>query len=302
MGHVEDVTAAVSQILSFLFEKPLTKNTLGSHLSGHKRGVFDRAIGALRILGLIEIDAEKLVSLSSLGRYFVENPNGLDASDIVSESFQHRKADPGAAAREYGYPTVDSLRRQIGKIAERETASLQTSRNNAHRMRLKTTRSDLRFGIAMFIAAIDREFERRAHDLSYDGRFRWPETDAPGGDGSVGGVQFMDEGMLLRMEYRVGVRNGVSTPVRRQILRQLFEDALPPVFPPDYMRKWGDKGTVQRLRTLAYTIAPLAKNLKRKHDSRNDVAIGEYESDLKWLYDTYYVGRFHFDWPSTRLD
>ncbi|MER8387072.1 hypothetical protein NKH14_16405 [Mesorhizobium sp. M1380] len=302
MGHAEEVAVAVSQMLSHLSEKPLTKSTLGARFSGHKRGVFDSAVGALRILSLIEIDTDKLVSLSPLGRYFVDNPNGLDASDVVSEFLQHRKADPETNAQEYAYPTVDSLYRQIGKIAGRGTASLQTSRNNAHRLRLKTAKSDLRFSITMFIAAIDREFERRMHDLSSDGRFRWPDTDAPGGDGSVGGVQFMDEGMLLRMDYRVGVRNGASTPVRRQILRQLFEDTLPPVFPPDYMRKWGDKGSVQRLRTLAYTIAPLTKNLKRKHDSHMDVAIGEYESDLQWLYETYYVGRFRFDWPSTRLD
>jgi hypothetical protein len=32
------------------------------------------------------------------------------------------------------------------------------------------------------------------------------------------------------------------------------------------------------------------------------VAIGEYEQDLEFLFETYYVGRFGFGWPSTRLD
>lgn len=302
MGHAENVTAAVEKMLALLAARPRDKSGLAGAPECRVRGVYDSAIGALRILGLIEIDKDKIVSLSALGRYFVDNPNGLGASDIVSEFLRHRKPDEEERAREYRYPSVDSLYLQIGKIAGRGTASLQTSRSNARRLQTKTTKSDLRFGITMFIAAIDREFERRMHDMSSDGAFRWPDTDAPGGDGSVGGVQFMDEGMLLRMEYRVGVRNGVSTPVRRQILKQVFEDTLPPVFPPDYMRKWGDKRSVQRLRTLAYTIAPLVRNLKRKHDSRMDVAIGEYEADLQWLYETYYVGRFGFAWPSTHLD
>lgn len=298
MGHAEDVAAAIEHMLGLLAQGPRKKPELRAEYEGRLR-VYDDAIGALRSLGLLHVGKEKTVSITDLGRHFLDHRHGLTGGDVFAEFGRARNQQGDTPS--YSLPGIESVLRQIKDIPKRSTSALQGSQRNARSLRSRAAKADLRFAVTMFIAAVNAEFERRAEQPADDEWFRWPDTDAPGGDGSVGGVQFMHEGMLSRMEYRVGVRNGVATPERREILRQVFEDSLPPVFPPDYMQKWGDRGTAHRLRTLAYTIAQLTKNLKRRHDDRMDVAIQDYESDLAWLYETYYVGRFRFDWPSTSI-
>ncbi|MGU5531190.1 hypothetical protein ACV1D8_11005, partial [Aeromonas caviae] len=54
----------------------------------------------------------------------------------------------------------------------------------------------------------------------------------------------------------------------------------------------------QRLYKIAYTIAALVRNAKRKTKADMRCAISEWESDLSWLRDKYYVDMM-WDWPST---
>jgi len=165
----------------------------------------------------------------------------------------------------------------------------------------KNPPSDLRFGLELYLSFIEREFERRPFDISTADWFRWPSTDAPEGQTSMTGAQFMPEGMLSVLGYRVGLRQGLRDADRHCLLDQIFERVLPPLFPRSYMDKWGKGGTAVRLRTLSYTIAQLTKNLKHKRDNRMHRAISEYESDLTYLYDRYYVDKFRFGWPSTAI-
>lgn len=37
--------------------------------------------------------------------------------------------------------------------------------------------------------------------------------------------------------------------------------------------------------------------LRKKSLGYSDLAIEEWEADLKWLHQTYYVGRYNFSWP-----
>jgi hypothetical protein len=69
------------------------------------------------------------------------------------------------------------------------------------------------------------------------------------------------------------------------------------------MDEWGADRSARRLRKMAECIASFTKNAKRREDESYDDAIREWESDLQYLYDRYYIGKFHFDfvWPSNSL-
>ncbi|WP_312814872.1 hypothetical protein [Brevundimonas sp.] len=142
---------------------------------------------------------------------------------------------------------------------------------------------------------------RRLNPASQDDFFKWPSTDAPGGNGSISSDGWVAEGVLGFLEYRVGKTADLSTPLRQSILAKVFEGVIPPAFPPAYLDQWGEPGSAIRLRKIAESIAAFARNAKRRSDSRLDQAIEDWESDLRYLYLGFYVGRFGFGWPSTHL-
>jgi hypothetical protein len=87
------------------------------------------------------------------------------------------------------------------------------------------------------LTAINKEWAKRARQrLSADGFFKWPSSEAPGGDGRLNAQGWLAEGLLAFMENRVGRLNGTSAVVRRALLSQIFMGQLPPVFPPDYLQ------------------------------------------------------------------
>lgn len=151
------------------------------------------------------------------------------------------------------------------------------------------------------VVAIEQEWEKRGANASPQDYFAWPSTNAPGGNGDLHLAGLPKEGMLRYLEYQVGRSNGQSSPVRQAILRRVFEGILPPVFPKPYMMEWGPPKSSHRLRKTAESIAAFACLFKRRHDARYDDAISDWEADLQFLYDEYYVGRFGFGWPSTHL-
>lgn len=152
------------------------------------------------------------------------------------------------------------------------------------------------------IAAIEREWQRRGgEEFDPTEYFDWPSTEANGGSHDLVLTGVLPEGMLQYLDYRVGRTNGEATPTRQAILRRVFEGILPPVFPADYMASWGKPKSIQRLRKMAESIAAFTRNAKRRHDDRMDDAIKHWESDLRFLFDTYYVGRFSFGWPDTSV-
>lgn len=56
-----------------------------------------------------------------------------------------------------------------------------------------------------------------------------------------------------------------------------------------------------RLKKMAESIAAFARNAKRKRTSVLDDAVVDWEADLRFLFETYYVGKFRFEWPSISL-
>jgi hypothetical protein len=103
------------------------------------------------------------------------------------------------------------------------------------------------------------------------------------------------------MEYRVGRTNGLEPAVRKLLLAGIFVGPLPPVFPPNYMAQWSVPKSARRLQKMAETLAAFVRNAKRRHDDRLDDAISEWEHDLQFLYERYYLGHFHFSWPTTKV-
>ncbi len=131
--------------------------------------------------------------------------------------------------------------------------------------------------------------------------FAWPTTEVPDGtrNGGYRNPDLIKIGLLKYLGYQVGLK-GTRPQQRRRILAAIYESTLPDKFPEDYIEKWGDPETGKRLVQLAGTLARLCKNLKRKAVPPAK-AIREYESDLNWLKDRYYTGRYRFLWPHTNV-
>lgn len=152
------------------------------------------------------------------------------------------------------------------------------------------------------IKAIHAEWERRRRrPPSPDDYFKWPDTNAPIGHGSLSTSGWLEEGLLRFMGYQVGSTNGVATPIRRRMLEEIFEGGLPPVFEPAYLEKWGGPESPMRLQQMAETIAAFVRNGKRRSDPSLLTAIREWEADLRFLYEQFYIDRFQFDWPTSDL-
>ncbi len=135
------------------------------------------------------------------------------------------------------------------------------------------------------------------------GYFVWPptNTDEEAGNGTFE-IDRPKVGLLKQMGYQVGLI-GVSDENRRDALDAVFcEDLAPRKHPSHsaaYVAEWGPPESPLRLQKMANSIATFTANMKRNWASRSDHSIIQWESDLAYLKQKYYVGRFHFDWPST---
>ena len=65
------------------------------------------------------------------------------------------------------------------------------------------------------------------------------------------------------------------------------------------MQGFGTPKTPQRLNKMADFLSAEARNFKRKQSMNYSKAIADYEQDLDYLYNKYYVDKFNFAWPST---
>lgn len=206
-----------------------------------------------------------------------------------------------------GLPRQHPLKVRAAAMAARIAASLpdmsldkmsvlwtNASKNQSH------TKQILRLAAPMLLDAIDKERQRRGPDavspLPNGGFFRWPSTTAENGDGQL--VFEADAfGVLALAGYRVGATRGEPEAARWRTLARLFQDEIAHA-PPG--REWGSRGSAQRLKKVAYTIAALTRNAKRR-GLPMERAVAEWETDLEYLHDRFYVGRFNFPWPNTTL-
>lgn len=129
--------------------------------------------------------------------------------------------------------------------------------------------------------------------------FKWPTTEAPLGSGEMEAPDSPETGVLKEMGYTVG-KNGKRDGERHRILQNAFKiERLPRVGGADHMATWGASSSETRLRKMAEALAAFARNAKRRRDASMMEAIEDWESDLTWLKNMYYGGRFSFQWPDT---
>lgn len=141
--------------------------------------------------------------------------------------------------------------------------------------------------------------KRTQYAVEAEGSFAWPSTDAFHGDGSLTSQKWPVEGMLAYMGYHAGITNGLKSQQRKKILGVVFASNLPPLNGRDYMKAWGEPSSPLRLNKLADVLASLCRNAKRKQTGNMGIAICDWEDDLKYLFNQYYVAKFGFGWPST---
>lgn len=130
--------------------------------------------------------------------------------------------------------------------------------------------------------------------------FDWLTTLVFPGAGHLPDDDWPDESPLKRLGYHVG-RNAPSQNARRELLALAFTSPLPQVISPQYMEKWGRPDSKERLYQIATHLAAMCRNFKGRSTGSYQTAIRHYQNDLAWLKDTYYRGRFTFEWPSTHV-
>lgn len=227
---------------------------------------------------------------------------------------------PGDSLRTFlgGIEMSEDYRAEIKRLQDACAVELKQARRMADKLpRMSTNETLILWGNAVGIAvdpaqktkhlaakeigkSINDEWQRRRSIVHTGDYFAWPSTDAPGGDGSLSTRGWLDDGLLSQMGYRVGNTRGEEQPRRRKILAEVFASSLPPVLPPVFLAEWGSAESAARLRKMAESIASFCRNAKRQRICKT-TAIDEWERDLEYLYREYYVGKFHFDWPSTQI-
>ncbi|TKG01205.1 hypothetical protein [Vibrio lentus] len=127
--------------------------------------------------------------------------------------------------------------------------------------------------------------------------FRWPSTIAFEADGSLPEVEWPKIGVLKAVGYTVGAQ-GLPQADRRTILTNVYMQSLPYVDSRSYMNEWGEPLSSDRLKKMAETLASLTKGAKRKTQANMKQAIRDWESDLAWLKEQYYLEhKYQWVWP-----
>ena len=136
--------------------------------------------------------------------------------------------------------------------------------------------------------------------FSSEGYFKWPSTYTYPGKG-IFDPDLKEIGVLALMGYHVG-REGVEQSRRRAILRDAYLGPVPYDPFSEDMDEWSAPGTSGRLKKIANCIAAFARNFKRRSNAYvYRKSIDDWESDLKWLKEEFYIGVYDrplkFDWP-----
>jgi hypothetical protein len=246
----------------------------------------DRIFGLLVSNGLLH-RGNKMFSLTEPARLKIASGADLDL-----------RCDPIMETDPVAKPTKPKKTGSTG-LERRTHAELVTMWKNAVKLLADPLKKRDHSKAKHVIDEITREWEARAK--SETGYFKWPTTEAKGGNGKLAIFDAEKEGMLSFLEYRVGRTKGEAQGVRRIILRRIFEGSLPPVFNKAYMAEWGANGSPERLHKMAVSIAAFARNFKRRKSSAYDDAIKDWEGDLADLRLNFYVGKFGFGWPVTAI-
>jgi hypothetical protein len=126
--------------------------------------------------------------------------------------------------------------------------------------------------------------------------FKWPSTEIVALASALHQTTEKDitGELLAHVGYKVGI-DGKSEAERRHCLAFIMSETdLPGIelLPPQ---------SCGRLRRVAYAIAYLVRQAKRRRNADMSLAISDWEKDLAWLKTNYYLGRCDrgsIDWPT----
>ena len=138
--------------------------------------------------------------------------------------------------------------------------------------------------------------------------FKWPSTvpiitgDNPK---TIIPDNLKELGLLKAMEYKVGKGSTLKPEQRINILSDIYNFEIPEKFKQifkDEIEKWGHPKSAPRLEKIAVNISTFVKNAKKRQDSKKyEVAIDDWESDLKELKKMFYDGVYDFKYPTTDI-
>lgn len=151
------------------------------------------------------------------------------------------------------------------------------------------------------LSTIEFEWKRRAELAgTRPDYFDWPTTKTgTGGNGALN-VQWVTEGPLAYLGYHVGESSALHASNRHVLLSRIMKMQLPPIESPAYMESWGVPNSTLRLKKMANSIASFTRQAKRQATVNKSLAISQWEADLNFLHDEFYVGHFNFGWPVPR--
>jgi len=184
--------------------------------------------------------------------------------------------------------TAASYRPDVWKLYEDVLSALK-----GMDLATKTQPEDGKLQLRLRLQAIE-QLRNKAEETGVFDWFKWPTTDAPKGDGTLNASGWYEKGLFSHVGYHVG-KNGEHHKIRRRFLDCVFRYELPNVNSDEYMREFAIPQSPKRLHKMANFLVAMARNYKRNEHADYSQAIADYESDLEYLYDEYWVGVFHFD-------
>lgn len=287
--------AAVRAAVSKAFAIPVS--TGRSHMSEHSLdGRLALCIGHHELLGHIQREG-RAISILPKGRARLRGSNPFDGDEIPKKFRTAAKTSAAVGTQAVASADVSRLLQTIPTLPPERLIVLWS---NAVKVLATPSKAAEHERATKVIEAVETAWD--ALDKTKDEEFAWPTTEARASSGTSTVPELRSEGMLSYLEYRVGKTAGLPAVVRHSILARVFEGKLPRVFDAEYMRGWGSPGSAQRLRKMAESLAAFARNAKRSDEDRLDEAIRQWEQDLEFLHDRYYVGRFGFGWPTTSIN
>lgn len=109
--------------------------------------------------------------------------------------------------------------------------------------------------------------------------------------------EWADESALKRLGYNAQ-QDGPSAEQRRAILQRAFSLNLDEVADPENVSRWGEPNTARRLVALASFLNWLV----RFQGAGKPDAAEKWQSDAKWLRQTFYKPTMGFAWPEVKTD
>lgn len=183
-----------------------------------------------------------------------------------------------------------------------------TSENVARKFRDAETKLDTPTGDDQetLYKLIEQLLSEESASVPNNSWFGWPSTrvshSAPRQPMRSADIDMPSDGVFSYFGYHVGDTRPIPRNERHAILEKIFsashEELQQSNLEPQYLAEFGDAGSAKRLRKMANVLATLTKNLRRKQSPTGQdcsTAIADYESDLEYLRETYYVGVFGFN-------